>query len=94
VPVRVFLARTAEVDRRISLQLEFSEVKTGVLAGEHKRRRQAAIAQRLGDRRQFDGFRPGADDQPYVRETQSSPYLGGEKVPPLWTKLKLRYWQD
>src|ERR1041385_7245550 len=32
--------------------------------------------------------RHGADDQPDIRETQSSSYLGGRKLPPLWIEYK------
>ena len=73
MPVRVFLAGTAEMHCGICCETEFLGFKPGVLAREHERRRQAAIAQRMGDRRQFDGFRPGPDDQPYVGEMQPSP---------------------
>src|SRR3954464_3258044 len=87
MPVRVFLAGAAEAHRRIRLKSEFGGIESGVLIGEHERRRQGAIAERMGDRRQFYSFRSGADDQPYVGKTQSFPYLGGRKLPPLWTKL-------
>ena len=85
--VRVLLAGTAEAHRRIRFKPEFGGFESDVLIGEHERRRQAAIAERMGDWPLFDCFRPGADDQPYVGETQSSPYLGGRKLPPLWIKL-------
>jgi len=85
--VRVLFAGTTEAHRRIRSKSEFGRIETDVLVGEHERRRQAAIAERVSDRSKFDGFRPGTDDQPYVRETQSSPYLGGRKLPPLWIKL-------
>jgi hypothetical protein len=73
MPVRVFLAGAAEMHRGICCEAEFLGLETGVLTSEHKRRREAAIAKRMGDRRQFDGFRPGPDDQPYVGEMQPSP---------------------
>jgi hypothetical protein len=73
MPVRVFVSPTPEAHRGIRLKPEFAGIESEVLAGEHERRRQAAIAQRMGDRRQLDGFRPGPDDQPYVGETQPSP---------------------
>ena len=71
--VRVLFAGAAELHRRIGVEPGFGETERKVLSGEHERRRQAAIAERMGDRRQFDGFRPGPDDQPYVGEMQPSP---------------------
>jgi hypothetical protein len=44
-----------------------------VLTGEDQRRRQAAPCERVGDGLQLDGFRPGAEDQPDIGETQPSP---------------------
>ena len=73
MPVRVFLAGAAEMHCRICFETKFLGLETGVLPSKHKRRREAAIAQRMGDRRQFDGFRPGPDDQRYVGEMQPSP---------------------
>ena len=73
VAVRVLFAGAAEVHSRIRSKPEFGGIEREVLIGEHERRRQAAIAERIGDGRQFDGFRSGADDQPYVGEPQSPP---------------------
>jgi len=73
MPVRVFFAGAAEAHRRIRLKPEFGGVECEVLIGENERRRQPAIAERMSDRPEFDGFRSGADDQPYVGETQSPP---------------------
>jgi hypothetical protein len=44
-----------------------------MLTGEDQCRFDAALGERGGDRLQFDGFGPGADDQPYVRTIQPSP---------------------
>jgi hypothetical protein len=73
VSVRIRFAWAAEAHRRIRLKPEFGGTESGVLIGEHERRRQTAIAERMGDGRQLDGFRSGADDQPYIGETQSPP---------------------
>jgi hypothetical protein len=51
-----------------------------MLIGEHQRWRQATVAERIGDRRQFDCFRSGADDQPYVSKTQASPLIRLEET--------------
>jgi hypothetical protein len=42
---------------------------------------------RTRDRLQFYGFRPGADDQPYICVAQPSPYLGKGNLPRLGAKL-------
>jgi hypothetical protein len=73
MPVRILVARTAEMDGGVVLDAEFHRIKCWVLIGEHKRRRQPAIAERMGDWCHFDRFRPGADDQPDIGEFQSSP---------------------
>ena len=73
MPVRVLFARTAEEDRRIGFEPEFGGIECGVLAREDEARRQAALRERARNRLQLDRFRPGADDQPYIGETQSSP---------------------
>jgi hypothetical protein len=44
-----------------------------VLPGQHELRRKPERGQRTGDGLQFDGFRPGADDQPDIGRTQPSP---------------------
>ena len=73
MPVRILFAGTTEAHRRIGLKPEFAGIESGVLVGEHERGGQAAIAECVGDWRQFYRFRSGTDDQPYVGETQSSP---------------------
>jgi hypothetical protein len=44
-----------------------------MLPGEDQRRLQSLRAQRPGKWLKFDGFRPGADDEPYVCGKQLSP---------------------
>jgi hypothetical protein len=44
-----------------------------VLTGQDERRRQAARGERMSQGRKFDGFGPGADDQPNFPGTQPSP---------------------
>ena len=71
--MRIHFAWAAEAHRRIRLKPEFSGTESGMLVGEHEHRRQAALAERMGDGRQLDGFRSGPDDQPYIGEKQSPP---------------------
>jgi hypothetical protein len=73
VSVRIGFAWAAEADGRIGLKPELGGIESEMLVSEHERRWHAAIAERMGDGRQFDGFRPGSDDQPYIGKTQSSP---------------------
>jgi hypothetical protein len=89
--VRVFLARAVERDLREVSQPEAIGVE-GLLPGEDDAWREPARGKRVGDRRQFDGFRPGANDQPDVGETQPSPLLGGVNLPPLQSEFK-RLWR-
>ena len=44
-----------------------------MLAGEEQQRIDPALPKGDSDGRELDGFGAGADDQPYVGETQSSP---------------------
>jgi hypothetical protein len=71
--VRIRLAATAEVYGGIASQPEIARIELGMLAGEHERRSDPTRGKRMGDGRQFDGFRPGADDQPDIDGTQYSP---------------------
>ncbi len=52
---------------------EFLRVEVRMLPGEKKPRQDTAIFERVRDRCQFDCFGPGANDQPDVGETQTSP---------------------
>ena len=73
VGVRILVAGTAEMHRRIAAQAVLGRVERLMLAGEDEPRLEAALGERVRDRGEFDGFRPGADDQPYVRGLQPSP---------------------
>jgi hypothetical protein len=72
VKLRVFLPGTAETNLAEVSKAERLGVE-GLLSRQHDRRREAARGERMGDGRQFDGFRPGPDDQPDIGETQPSP---------------------
>jgi hypothetical protein len=54
-------------------ETELAKVETWMLPGQDEARRYPALGQRLRDGKKLDGFRTGADDQPYVGKTQSSP---------------------
>jgi hypothetical protein len=71
--VRVLSAGAAKVHARESIEGKLARLEMRVLSGEDQRRCDAARDQRARDGLQFDGFRPGADDQPNVRGTQPSP---------------------
>jgi hypothetical protein len=71
--VRIGLAGTAEIDRVEAAKPEITGGQAAMLTGEDERRHDATGRQGIGDRRHFDGFRPGPDDQPDVEETQYSP---------------------
>jgi hypothetical protein len=64
--VRIFLARTAQPDRRIGFKAVVGGLELRMLAGEDDVRRQAACGERRGDRRQLDCFRTCSDDQTYT----------------------------
>ena len=71
--VRIFLASAAEIDSRKAIQPKFSRLQVAMLAGKYQRGRNALRMQGIGHGLQFDRFRPGADDQPYIPDTQPSP---------------------
>jgi hypothetical protein len=71
--MRVVLPRTAEIDPPELVQSELSRIELRMLPGQDDRRRDALRRKRMGDGLQFDGFRSGADDQPYIPGTQPSP---------------------
>ena len=73
VCVRVFLAEAIELEAAVSRQGRSRAIEPVVLAGEDQRRHDPALGERVGDWGQLDGFRPGPDDQPDIRETQPSP---------------------
>jgi hypothetical protein len=73
VRVGILLAGAAEMERGIVRQAVVSRLERSMLPGEDERGRQPALGERAGDGGEFDRFRPGADDQPYVRGLQPSP---------------------
>jgi hypothetical protein len=73
MPVRVRLAGAVEAHCRKAAKTELLGPQQRVLTGEHERRPAAASGQPLCDRTHFDCFRPGADHQPDIGETQYSP---------------------
>ena len=79
--VRILAAGAAQPLRSKVAESELFRLQTGVLASQEKSRRQSSGCERVRDGCQLDRFRPGPDDQPNIRETQSSPYLGGGNVP-------------
>ena len=70
--VRIGLAGTAEAPLREAIEAETRRIEP-LLVGQDDGRREPAREQRVGQRGEFDGFRPGADDQPNVGRTQPSP---------------------
>jgi len=73
VRVGILLAGTVEMERGINVQAMVPWIERSMLPGEDERGRQPALGERVGDGGEFDRFRPGADDQPYVRGLQPSP---------------------
>jgi hypothetical protein len=73
VAVRVLLAGAAERDAGKAAEPELGGIEQRMLSGEDQDRREASRGQRAGYRRELDGFRPGADDQPNVSAVQPSP---------------------
>jgi len=71
--VGVFLAGAVESDAGQGVEPELGGIERGMLAGQDYGGREAPRGQCAGDWRQLDRFRPGADDQPNIGETQPSP---------------------
>ena len=71
--VRIFAAGAAQVDARIAAQAELRRVQRGVLTGQDQLRDNASNGECVGYGLELDGFGPGANDQPYIGKTQSSP---------------------
>jgi hypothetical protein len=71
--VRILLSRAIEPDARTVAKSEFAQLELRMLTGDDQRRLNPAPRQRLSDWRQLDGFRPGPDNQPYIRVAQPSP---------------------
>lgn len=63
VAVRVLAPGTAQPDDREAGEAMLGRVERGMLAAEDDPRLEAAVSERMGDWRQFDGFGPGAYDQ-------------------------------
>ena len=73
VCVRIILTSASQVDGRELVQTVGREVKTRMLASNDQAGAYLPGLQRVRHRGEFDGFGAGADDQPYVGKTQSSP---------------------
>jgi hypothetical protein len=61
------------MERGINVQAMVPWIERSMLPGEDERGHQPALGERVSDGGEFDRFRPGADDQPYVRGLQPSP---------------------
>src|SRR6185436_19965865 len=73
VRVGILFAGTVELERGINVQAMVAWIERSMLPGEDERGRQPAFGECSCDGGEFDCFRPGADDQPYVRGLQPSP---------------------
>lgn len=73
VRVGILLADAMEASCWVSREAIFDHIKDRMLAGENERRRNAARSKGASDGSQLDRFRPGADDQPDIRDAQYSP---------------------
>lgn len=73
MPMRVGLASAEQLPSAEAVETKIAWAQVGVLPREDERRRKLALGERVRDGGQFYGFRPGADDQPNIGETQSSP---------------------
>jgi hypothetical protein len=73
VLVRILLTGTAEERRRKQVEAELAGLQRAMLPAEHERRNDPTRRERGGDGLELDRFRPGANDQPYVRGKQPSP---------------------
>jgi hypothetical protein len=71
--VTVLLVRTAKRCACEIAEAQRARIKIRILSREDDQWREAARGERRGDGLQFDGFRPGPDDQPNVRKIQLSP---------------------
>jgi hypothetical protein len=71
--VGVGQAGAIEFDPPEAAEPELFGIERGVLAGEDEHALQPLLGQRGSDGGQFDGFGPGADDQPHLSVTQHPP---------------------
>jgi hypothetical protein len=72
VSVRMRPSGAVELGVLIALESEVRRIER-LLAGECERRRKPALRERVRNGQEFDGFRPGSDDQSDIGETQPSP---------------------
>jgi hypothetical protein len=73
VRVRIHASGATEGEGRKAVQPGAQKVEVRMLSGEDEGWRQPALAERLSDGSQLDGFGAGTDDQPDVRAVQPSP---------------------
>ena len=73
MPVRVGFSPAIEAHGVILIEAEFDRIERIVLPGQDERGGKPERGQRASEGLQFDGFRPGADDQPDIGRPQSSP---------------------
>ena len=71
--MRVFLPSASKVLDGKRAQPEIARFERRMLPGQDKAWCEPAFGERPCDRRQFDGFRPGPDDQPDICKRQCSP---------------------
>ena len=72
VAVRILLAGAVEALRGEAGQPEICRLER-MLSGEDQLWQYPTLSQGVGKRREFDCFRPGADDEPDIYAVQSSP---------------------
>jgi hypothetical protein len=70
---RIIAAAATQMDCGESVKAIGQERETRMLPGDDQLEGDAARLQRVRDRGELDGFGAGADDQPYVGRTQTSP---------------------
>ena len=73
VAVRVLLAGAMQLFDSEAGQTEIAGVKVGMLPGEDQLGQNATLGECVGERRELDCFRPGADHEPDIYAIQSSP---------------------
>jgi hypothetical protein len=69
----IFLARTIETLKRELAEPEVAGIEFGVLSRADELRCKPAVNERSSDGSEFNGFRPRADHEPNICETQPSP---------------------
>ena len=86
--IRIRFARAGEAGCAKLAEAMLIRIERGMLARKDQAWFKSARSQSVGDGRKLDRFGPGTDDEPNICGTQSSPYLGGRNLPPLWIKCK------